>query len=263
MDRPEDGGAASGGEHLSDEEAVLTALGEPAPARVADHLAACAACRDEVDRYARTATAARSTERVAPVPVPAGTWEAVARETGVRSHPQRPVPAPVPDAVLPPQPRPLPAARPARWLALAAALLVGAGAGALGVRAWDRGAVDPVAVPPPAPLVASAVLDPLDSDGTGIADVHEVDGHHQLVVRVSGVAPAADGVLEAWLLDADGGLIALGPLVGEEFTAVLPADVDLERFSTVDVSREPLDGDPGHSSDSVLRGQLSPRAESA
>ncbi|WP_432546170.1 anti-sigma factor [Kineococcus sp. SYSU DK004] len=262
MPGPEDGGAASSGEHLSDEEAVLTALGEPAPPRVAEHLAACAACREEVDRFARTAAAARNTEQVAPVPVPAGTWEAVAREAGVRSHPQRPVPVPVPDAVLPPQPRPLPVSRPARWLPVAAALLVGVTAGALGARAWDRGA-EPVAAPPSAPLVASAVLDPLDSDGTGIADVHEVDGHHQLVVRVSGVAPAADGVLEAWLLDADGGLIALGPLVGEEFTAVLPADVDLDRFSTVDVSREPLDGDPGHSSDSVLRGQLSPRAESA
>ena len=32
--------------------------------------------------------------------------------------------------------------------------------------------------------------------------------------------------------------------------------VDLARFSVVDVSAEPLDGDPTHSGDSIVRGAL-------
>jgi hypothetical protein len=43
-------------------------------------------------------------------------------------------------------------------------------------------------------------------------------------------------------------------------SVTLPADLDLGRFDVVDVSREPLDGNPGHSSDSVLRGTLTDRA---
>jgi hypothetical protein len=33
--------------------------------------------------------------------------------------------------------------------------------------------------------------------------------------------------------------------------------VDPGRFSFFDISREPADGDPGHSTDSVLRGPVS------
>ena len=36
----------------------------------------------------------------------------------------------------------------------------------------------------------------------------------------------------------------------------LPADLDLAEFPLVDVSVEPLDGNPTHSGDSVARGEL-------
>jgi hypothetical protein len=38
----------------------------------------------------------------------------------------------------------------------------------------------------------------------------------------------------------------------------VPPAIDTERFSVVDISREPQDGDPAHSTDSVLRGPLRP-----
>jgi hypothetical protein len=37
---------------------------------------------------------------------------------------------------------------------------------------------------------------------------------------------------------------------------VIPDGLDLAEFPVVDVSREPLDGDPAHSSDSISRGTL-------
>jgi hypothetical protein len=37
---------------------------------------------------------------------------------------------------------------------------------------------------------------------------------------------------------------------------VVPADVDLRDYVLVDVSQEPLDGNPAHSGDSIVRGQL-------
>ena len=62
---------------------------------------------------------------------------------------------------------------------------------------------------------------------------------------------------EVWLLtEAVDGLISLGLLNGTEGEFIVPDSVDLERFSIVDVSQEPLDGDPTHSGDSIVRGPL-------
>ncbi|NAZ75066.1 hypothetical protein GTQ99_06460, partial [Kineococcus sp. T13] len=149
-----------------------------------------------------------------------------------------------------------------RWLPVAAALLVGLALGGAGGRLLGRGE-DP-APAPAAVTVAAATLQPLQGSGSGSAEVEDVDGRRLVHLHVQGVAPAGDGYLEAWLLDADGGLVALGtvePLDGAaDLTLALPANLDVGRWSTVDVSREPADGDPRHSSDSVLRGTLAPRA---
>nr|WP_240895175.1 anti-sigma factor [Kineococcus siccus] len=193
--------------------------------------------------------------------MPAGTWEAVRREAGLVGGPPRPDLSVVAgsDGLADGVPAaPGRAARPRlRWLPVAAALLVGAGLGAGVVGALPGDEPTPV---PPAPAVASAVLAPVASTGRGSATVRDVDGHRELDVSVQGVSAPPSGVLEVWLLDADGGLLAVGSLVGDSLTVPLPADVDLGRFATVDVSREPLDGDPAHSSDSVLRGKLAPDA---
>jgi Anti-sigma-K factor rskA len=80
-------------------------------------------------------------------------------------------------------------------------------------------------------------------------------------VRLSGLAPNTGGEFyELWLLGNDGELVSLGsvrvPRTGSADLRVrLP--VDPRRFRYLDVSREPADGDPSHSADSVLRGPAS------
>ena len=54
--------------------------------------------------------------------------------------------------------------------------------------------------------------------------------------------------------DVAGG-IALGTLDGDG-KFVVPAGLDMEAYPLVDVSIEPLDGNPAHSTKSVLRGRL-------
>lgn len=234
--------------HLPEELLTLHALGESVPADAEAHLAGCAHCRAEAGHWRRVVEAGRSEDTVTPVAVPAGTWAAIARETGVSPG--------LVDESTTPAPQDLRTSRRARrsvprWVPVAAALLVGLVGGFAGARAVDS----PAAAPTP-DVVASAALDPLDGDGSGAAEVTTTDGQRRLELRLAGVSAPTDGVLEVWLLDADGGLVSLGPVVGGTFDSPLPDDVDLTRFSTVDVSREPLDGNPAHSSDSALRGTL-------
>ena len=61
-----------------------------------------------------------------------------------------------------------------------------------------------------------------------------------------------------WLIDPEtSGLVSLGLLSGASGTFTIPTDVDLSQYSVVDVSQEPNDGNPTHSGDSIVRGQLS------
>ena len=67
---------------------------------------------------------------------------------------------------------------------------------------------------------------------------------------------AGEGFAEVWLIDTEvEQLVSLGPLRSDG-RYDLPSGLEPEAFPIVDVSREPLDGDPTHSGDSVLRGQL-------
>jgi hypothetical protein len=52
------------------------------------------------------------------------------------------------------------------------------------------------------------------------------------------------------------GLVSLGTLDGSSGRFDLPAGLDLDQFSVVDVSEEQFDGDPAHSGDSIVRGPL-------
>ncbi|WP_163276172.1 anti-sigma factor, partial [Cellulomonas iranensis] len=82
------------------------------------------------------------------------------------------------------------------------------------------------------------------------------DGTRSLVVDLDD-APGVEGYLEVWLLKPDvSGLVSLGTLDGTSGTFALPADLDLTQFPVVDVSDEPMDGDPAHSGVSVVRGAL-------
>lgn len=136
-------------------------------------------------------------------------------------------------------------------LAAAAALVVVGLIGFVVVR--DRG--DAVTVVASVPLRGLGE-DEAEAGRAGEARLVEVDGRLQLEVSVEGLE-AGDGFLEVWVIDTEvSRLISLGPLRGDGVHE-LPAGLDPAAFPVVDVSVEPFDGDPTHSGDSVLRGQLS------
>ena len=158
----------------------------------------------------------------------------------------------VPTGVPAPPVAPLRTRRSRLLLAVAASLVVGVGIGA-GAVALGTGDDD-------GQTVAAAALDPLDdSDATGEARVVErPDGSRVLELDLSAADPD-DGFYEVWLIDeAVEDMYPLGVVVqdGGEVTLEVPAGVDLTEFPVVDVSVEPLDGDPRHSGRSVARGVL-------
>lgn len=107
-------------------------------------------------------------------------------------------------------------------------------------------------------VVEQASLDPLPGwDVRGTARVEDADGKLQLIVDLPD--NSVPGFREVWLLDLEGetpGLLSVGTLNGDQGIFDLPPDVDLAKYSVVDISSEPFDGDPAHSTDSIVRGEL-------
>lgn len=105
-------------------------------------------------------------------------------------------------------------------------------------------------------VVASSSLDQLQDVGEGTAELVDRDGSLQLRLDTSGIQAGDDDFLEVWVIDPEvSQLVSLGPL-REDGLYDLPPGLDPEAFPIVDVSVEPIDGDPTHSGDSLLRGQL-------
>lgn len=228
--------------HCDPEELSLLALGEPVAVDEV-HLRSCPSCRGRLRSLRTVVDAARAP--LAHVPPPARVWTRVAAATGV---PADPVTAPV---------LALPASSTrrgrGRWTALAVAAAVGVVAGAGATLLLQQDAV-------PAREMASARLEPVTSGSEpaqGSASVLERNGVEVLQLTTSGLARAEGGFYQVWLLDGDAQrMVTLGVLAGPEGQFTVPARVDLSQYPLVDISIEPLDGDPAHSGDSVLRGDL-------
>lgn len=261
-------------QHCDDEALALVALGETPSAADAAHLDGCAQCRAEVESFGRTVAAGRGDRSPASVvPPPAHVWDGIAAATGVGVRPRSgdalplaaPSPLPafgpvtVPAAVgevapvLRMRPR---ASRGRRWpmLAVAAsALVVGGVAGSVGTRLLDRGDPRPTTI-----VVAQTALDPLpvDPSASGRAVVVEKNGGRTLEVDVSKLA-STDGFYEVWLIDATvKKMVPIGVLTGSTGRFTIPDGLDLGQYPVVDISAEPLDGDPVHSGRSLLRGTI-------
>ena len=145
-------------------------------------------------------------------------------------------------------------------MAAAAGIVVGAAAVWAGYNVLGQG---PQAGPSPSPtvpqpvVIAQAPLQPLASyTSTGKALVEMLpDGSRQLVVQLSD--GQISGFREVWVISPDlSKLVSLGVLDGEPGVFALPAGLDLADYPIVDVSNEPFDGNPAHSSDSIARGEL-------
>lgn len=135
------------------------------------------------------------------------------------------------------------------WMGAAAAVLVVlvVAVGAFAIMSDDD--------PPPTELAAAELEVLLDTQATGAASLVSDRDTVVLELDVDGLDPI-DGYYEVWLLTPEvDGLISLGPLRSDGRYEV-PEGLDHSRFSVVDVSIEPHDGDPNHSGNSILRGGL-------
>lgn len=236
-------------DHLDPDHLTAFALDpESNEERSNEHLSSCPRCRSELRTMREVTARARSAGRPDPISVPPGhVWDNIVREltasgdlgsgdfgSGDLGANDR---------------SPRPARRTVRWqpfaLAAALVLLVVMAAGVL--------------LPATNDIVATAALEPLAQVSGARAELVS-DGDQRTLTIADLDLPPIDGYYELWLLgNDDDGMVSLGPITGQEQVAVPPA-VDTTRFAVVDISREPSDGDPTHSTDSVLRGPLEPRA---
>jgi len=241
--------------HLEPEVLAQLALHPDQPVEVAvrEHLSGCAQCRAEVDELRDVAELSRSARSDAVLTsAPPQVWDRVVEELGLQTV----GPADESDEVAPavePMPITSRAARPRR-LMLAAAASVGLVVGVLGT--WLVTALtDDEEAPPP---VATVQLEPLaGKSGNGSAELFQAPGGPELRVGAQGLA-AAPGYYEVWLINTDGvRMVSLGVLDAQGGgTFRIPADLVAEGYTIVDVSLEPYDGNPVHSRDSVIRGNL-------
>ncbi len=107
---------------------------------------------------------------------------------------------------------------------------------------------------------------PVEIDGSGVAVLKQQGDDQFLELELPELdASDPDSIYEVWMIDTDVvGMISLGNLTatdGETVRIDLPGSIDHSAFPVIDISVEPLDGDPTHSGQSVLRGVLSDVAD--
>jgi hypothetical protein len=244
--------------HCDPDVLALRAFGEGAGTAADDeHLTHCARCQSELDQLravVSTNRAAGNSTAALEAPPPE-VWDRVVAEVGLDAPGRQGLRHAV-DAA---------AGRAVDLRRRRTAVLLGVAAAVLGVLVGILGTLLVTALPDEdgGPEVeASASLAPLPngpSGGSGTARVVPTDSGRQLEVSVFGFTPEPGRYYEVWLLDAAGerlySLGALGNDLAGSFP--VPADMDLAEFPVVDVSAEPYDGNPGHSSVSISRGTLS------
>lgn len=114
--------------------------------------------------------------------------------------------------------------------------------------------------PAPPVVVASATLDafPNWAGSSGDAVVEETSTGSRIVTVSLDAPETSGGFREVWLISSDTSrLVSLGIVYGATGTFTIPDGVDLARYDLVDISEEAIDGNPAHSGDSIVRGQLS------
>ena len=261
-----------------DDLATLALDGVPPATATRAHLDDCDACRAEYEALARTVALGRTGARQPALETPpSSVWAAIHGELSLapelvadplaadrssparrrRSRPSRrrprlDSPEEPPTATITPlhQRRTRdwwPVATAAAAVGIVAGIAIGATAtGGFGSRAGPgRSSPPPRSTPSPAgPRLARRRWRRLEtacgrSSSTSMRRSHATD------------------VREVWLIRSDAsGLVSLGLFEGASGRFVVPDGIDLDEFTLVDVSAEPVDGDPAHSGDSIVRGEL-------
>ena len=222
-----------------------------------EHVSSCTACRttsDELRAVAAGLSAAASEGRL--VAPPAGLRDRVLDELAVDTDP-----GPTQRAdVVPLRPRSRSHGRAvpvwAAGLAAAATLVVGLGLGRVSA---------PTEAPPGRPVVSGSVVAAADlttvegGDPRGLAEALRGGDDDVVTLHVDAEALGDDGgIHEVWLLNVDGErMVALGLLAaGDEGEFDVPVGLIERGYRVVDISVEPVDGDPTHSGVSLARGEL-------
>lgn len=239
--------------HLDPELLALLALDEPIETD-ADraHLAACPACAGDLTALRHAATVGRAAVDGATLEAPhERVWERISDELDLGADHTAPEPIPGTTASEPVSPTAPRRRRRTLWvLAACLAFIVAIGAGA-----WTVSRT----LLPSELAEASLVAFPDHPGAAGTAVAEESrDGTVRLSVTLDGDTDP-DGYREVWLIRSDASaLISLGVLEGDAGSFTVPAGIDLAEYSLVDISVEPLDGDPLHSGNSIVRGELAP-----
>lgn len=247
--------------HLDEERLSLIALGESPTDGEQVHVETCDECAWELAQLEHAVAVGRSTVVLGELETPPDrVWEAVLADVRASSAVESVnevssgATAPEPDAA-----RTSGSAGATssgrRWGRIMFALAASIAAVVAVVGIW-------VTVRPPAVAeVAAATLEafPEHPGAEGEAVVEEAgDGERFVRVELAAAPQPADTYREVWLITADASaLISLGVLEGAEGTFAIPEGIDIRDYVLVDVSAEPLDGDPAHSGDSIVRGELS------
>lgn len=227
--------------HLDPERLALTAAGEVLTPTEQEHIDACDDCALELAELEHTVDVARATALLGPLETPPErVWDRISAEVRAAA------------ADAPPQRE----RRPRRTSALTKLMFSLAASVAIvlvAVGVWS--VVRPAQVVELAAATLDAFPDHPGSAGEAVV-VENPDG--ELQVRVALDADDAEGGFrEVWLIKADASdLVSLGVLEGRDGVFTVPEGIDIHDFVLVDISQEPDDGDPTHSGDSVVRGEL-------
>ena len=240
------------------------------------HLESCAHCAAELQTLRQVVTAARDVAheplRIAPTP---RLWAQIAAATGVEAVP-RPAEVhrhtalasddarmldalaqvPWPATSSPPAPREKNWRRPDRPMLLLAAACLVLGLLGGGIGGWAL--TGRSTAPPASQVVAATNLAGLSlaPGAVGQADVVQTATGRQLDLDVQKLG-IPDGFYEVWLIDPTvTKMVPIGVLIDGKGRFSLPDGVSLSSYPVVDISIQPLNGNPKHSGRSVLRGIL-------
>jgi hypothetical protein len=254
--------------HPDDDVLAAHAIGDDLPAEAALHLSGCPDCAATLDRFRSVgATLGGPTLLVQPpasvwasieaqisrprdlLEPPGRVWQGIEAELNVPNPPVTTIGDGIRHSDGHRRGR---VRRLATWPTRIAAGVIGLIVGAGGVFAWQT-------IWPRTEQVAFTQLSPLpDKVGSGTAALDRTRrGGDVLTVDVSKLQSTSSGFLEVWLLAPDAKkMVSLGNLLGNRTTFTLPAGLDVADYPLVDVSVEPYDGNPLHSGNSIVRGQL-------
>ena len=259
--------------HLDPEVLTLLAIGEPvATPAEKDHLSTCPRCAVELSALTRTVVAGRSTVLLEDLESPPErVWSRISEELGFSA------PAATSGAAAAAEIDPAaetgrmdpadagalrstggtaqtPAPRRRRSGLIRGLFVLAASVAVLGVIVGGWAMTRQAAVVE----LASAELAAFPDHPGAVGSAVVVERGDERVIEVTLEADVdPDSNREVWLITEDATeIISLGMLEGQTGEFVVPDAVDLREFVLVDVSDEPVDGDPAHSGDSIVRGAL-------